>query len=69
MNRLFSEFFKEFSGVVLGVCETMWRLLKGHFRSILEGIWKKTKCKAKRKVQTVYFLLLFEIALASLFNE
>ena len=31
MNSLFSEFFKEFSGVILGVCETIWGLFGGHF--------------------------------------
>ena len=34
-DRLLSEFFKNFSGVILGVCETTWRLSGGHF----EGVW------------------------------
>ena len=31
INSLFSEFFKQFSGVILGVCETIWRLFGGSF--------------------------------------
>ena len=32
MNRLFSEFFRDFSGVILEVCETIWGI-------ILEVFW------------------------------
>ena len=34
MNRLFSEFFTEFSGVILRECETIWRLFGGNFERI-----------------------------------
>ena len=33
MNKLFSEFFREFSGVILEVCETIW----GSFGDVLAG--------------------------------
>ena len=68
MNSLFSEFFGEFSGVILGVCETIWGLFGSHF----EGNWKefegKTIQKTKKNSPKPYFLL-FKIALNSLFNE
>ena len=35
MNSLFSEFFKKFSGVILGVCDTIWRLFGGHLGGVL----------------------------------
>ena len=38
MNSLFSEFFREFSGGILEVCETIWGLFGGHFAGILGGI-------------------------------
>ena len=35
MNSLFSEFFREFSGVILGVCETTWRLSGAPFEGVV----------------------------------
>ena len=37
-NRLFSEFFKEFSRVVLGVRETICTLFGDHLGGVLVGI-------------------------------
>ena len=36
MNRLFSEFFREFSGVILEVCETIWGSVWRCFGRILK---------------------------------
>ena len=35
MNSLFSELFRKFSGVILGVCDTIWRLFGGHLGGVL----------------------------------
>ena len=37
MNSLFSEFFKEFPGVILEVCETIWGSFGRCFGRILRG--------------------------------
>ena len=57
MNSLFSEFFTKFSGVVLEVCETIWRLFGGHVGGVLEGFRGGKQFKQTRKIQNPYFLL------------
>ena len=54
MNSLFSEFFNEFSGVILEVCETIWGLFGCHFGSVWEGFQGKTNQKIG-KIQNPYF--------------
>ena len=69
MNSLFSEFFKEFWGVILGVCETTWGLFGGHFEGVWEEIRGESYSKNKNKQQNLYLLLFTYLALGSLFNE
>ena len=35
MNSLFSECFREFSGVILEVCDTIWRLFGARLGGVL----------------------------------
>ena len=58
MNSLFSEFFKEFSGVILGVCETIWGLFGGQFGSVLGGFRRKNYSKNKKKCKNPIFYYL-----------
>ena len=69
MNSLFSEFFKEFSGVILGVCDTIWRLFGGHFGGVCEGFRRENYSTSRRTNSKNYVFLLFKIALDSLFTE
>ena len=48
-NSLFSEFFKGFSGVILGVLDTIWRLFGGHFGGVCEGFRGEDYSTSKRK--------------------
>ena len=68
MNSLFSEFFREFSGVILGVCDTIWRLFGGHFGGVLVGFRRKNYSKNVEKYKNLIFYY-FKIALNRLFNE
>ena len=58
MTSLFSEFFMEFSGVILGVCETTWGLFGGHCEGVLKEIrgenYSKNKKTAKPLFTTIY---------------
>ena len=69
MNSLFSEFFKKFRGVILGVYETICRVPGGCLGVILKvfGGNLRGKIEGKRKKKGPH--LLFNIALDSLFNE
>ena len=66
MNRLFSDFFRKFAGVILEVYRTICRVVWGCLGDILEvfrghlggGNWRK---KGSHR--------LFKIALNSLFND
>ena len=69
MNSLFSEFFRKFSGGILGVCETIWRLFGGHLGGVLWGFRGKDYSTSKRKNWKKLYFLLFKIALDSLFIE
>ena len=69
MNRLFSEFFKEFSGVILGVCETIWRLFGVILEVFCEDFEGENYSTSKRKNYKNLIFLLFKIALDSLFIE
>ena len=66
MNRLFSEFFREFSGVILEVCETIW----GHFGGVLGRILKEKRQKNYSEITNIYknFFFCSKIALTSPFN-
>ena len=58
MNSLFSEFFREFSGGILEVCETIWGLFGGHFAGILGGIGGKNYSKNKKQTaKTLFFTI------------
>ena len=59
MNSLFSEFFKEFSGVILCVCvcETIWGLLGGHFGGVLGGFRGKNYSTTKRNYDLIFFTI------------
>ena len=57
MDSLFSEFFMEFSGVILGVCETIWRLFRGHLGGIVKDFEGKTIQRVKKKATTVFFII------------
>ena len=68
MNSLFAEFFKELSGVVFGVCETIWWLFWGHFGVFWEDFEGKTIQKTKTNDRNLIFHY-SNIALNSLLNE
>ena len=54
MNSLFSEFFREFSGGILGVFETIWGLLFGN----VEGISKENYLNnSGTTVKTLFFTI------------
>ena len=55
MNRLFSEFFREFSGVILDVCETIWASFWRCFGWILKEQRKNNYSKNKQTTTTTLF--------------
>ena len=58
MNSLFSELFRKFSGVILGVCETIWRLFGGHFGGVCEDLGGKTIQRVNAKTgKAVFFTI------------
>ena len=58
MNSLFSEFFNEFAGAILGVCDTIWILFGGHLGGILKGFRGESYSTSKIKQPKLYFFLL-----------
>ena len=57
MNRLVSEFFKEFSGVILEVCETMGWSFWRHVVRIVKEKRQKNYSKNMKNLQKPCFLL------------
>ena len=55
MNSLFSEFFRKFSGGILGVCETILGLFWGHFGCVLGGFRGKNCSKNKNNCKSLIF--------------
>ena len=68
MNRLFSEFFRKFGGVLLEVCETISRGSGEVFRGKMKENYPENRGKTKNN-PIRYYKILFKIALNSLFIE
>ena len=54
MNSLFGEFFRTFSGVILGVCETIWGTIRGSFWRCFGRISRETLLKNKKHTKTLF---------------
>ena len=67
MNSLFSEFFWEFSGVILGVCETIWGSFWTCFGRILEEKTSEKLAKTEKNVEKHYFPYFLLFSTISLF--
>ena len=68
MNRLFSEFFTNFCGAFLEVCETISEGSGEVFRGKIKDNYTE-KIRKNQKNHIRYYQILFKIALNSLFNE
>ena len=69
MNSLFSEFFREFSGVILGGARLFGNYLGVIWEVFVKDFEGKTIQRVNAKTGKAVFFLLFEIAPHSLFIE
>ena len=58
MNSLFSEFFREFPGGILGVCETIWGLFGGNFEGFLKEHYSKN---SEQTAKTLFIIMIIVI--------